>query len=116
MGDVVHQDKNVTLDVVHKLAEALEVDYFKGGGDREKEKIADVVVFVLVSFLAGLRGEEILRIVLGETMDFPEVGQAQGNRKHMRLPLRGIVKGDSGESYHLVVVTAKYNSRLQSGR
>ena len=109
MGDVVHQDKNVTLDVVHKLAEALEVDYFKGGGDREKEKI-------LVSFLAGLRGEEILRIVLGETMDFPEVGQAQGNRKHMRLPLRGIVKGDSGESYHLVVVTAKYNSRLQSGR
>ena len=114
MGDIVHQDKNVTLDVVHKLVEGLQVDYHEGGEDREKEKIADVAVFV--SFLAGLRGEEILRIVLGETKDFPEVGQAQGNRKHMRLPLKGIFKGDSGESYHLVVVTAKFNSRLQIGR
>ena len=30
MGDVVHQDKDATLDVVHKLIEGLEVDYLEG--------------------------------------------------------------------------------------
>ena len=33
----------------------------------------------------------------------------------MILPLRGRFKGESGESYHLVVVTAKSNSGLQIG-
>ena len=33
----------------------------------------------------------------------------------MILPLRGIFKGESSESYHLVVVTVKSNSGLQIG-
>ena len=30
IGDVVHQDKDATLGVVHKLIEGLEVDYLEG--------------------------------------------------------------------------------------
>ena len=115
MGDVVHQDKAVTLDVVHKVIEGLEVDYLEERNDGAKEKIADVAVFVLASFLAALRGEETLKIVLGETKEFYKEGQSHGNHKHVILPLRGRFKGESGESYHLVVVTAKSNSGLQIG-
>ena len=70
MGDEVHQDKAVTLEVVHKLIEGLEVEYARASGDQLKESIGDMGVFILASFLAGLRGEETLKLVLGETRDY----------------------------------------------
>ena len=72
-------------------------------------------MFVLASFLTTLRGEEALKIVLGEAKEFYKEGQSHGNHKHVILPLRGRFKGESGESYHLVVVTVKSNSGLQIG-
>ena len=33
---MVHQNKDVNLDVIHKLIEGLEVDYIKGGSDRKQ--------------------------------------------------------------------------------
>ena len=114
MGDVVHQDKAVTLEVIHKLVEGLEEDYLEGKTYREKEKIADIAVFILGSFLGGLRGEETLRIVLGEAREFLEEGEANGKHSHVVLPLRGRFKGEDGEGYHLVVVSARpTNSSLQ---
>ena len=38
MWGVGHQDKTVTLNVVHKLIEGLEVDYLEGGDDRGKQR------------------------------------------------------------------------------
>ena len=69
----------------------------------------------MASFLAALRGEEALKIVLGETKEYYKEGQAHGNHKHVILPLRASFKGESGESYHLVVVTTQSNSGLQIG-
>ena len=70
MGNEVHQDKAVTLEVIHKLIDGLEDEYVRGTSDRDKEIIVDMGVFILASFLAGLRGEEILKLVLGETRDY----------------------------------------------
>ena len=85
----------------------------EGKIDREKEKIVDTAVFVLSSFLAKLRGEETLRIVLGESREFLEEGEANGKHSHVVLPLRGRFKGENGEGCHLVVVSARTKSRLQ---
>ena len=51
MFDVVHQDKAVTLEVLHKFVEGLEEGYLEEKNVREKEKIVDTAVFVLGSFL-----------------------------------------------------------------
>ena len=59
MGDEVHQDKTVTLEVIHKLMEGLEEEYFEAGTDEERGDLVDMSVFILASFLAPLRGEEI---------------------------------------------------------
>ena len=91
------QDKAVALEVIHKLVEGLEEDYLEGKTDREKEKIADTALFNLRSFLAGLRGEETLRIVLRESRDFLEEGEANEKHNHVVLPLRGSFKGEGVE-------------------
>lgn len=36
MGDIVHQDKHVTLDVIHTLVEIFEINYIGRESDREK--------------------------------------------------------------------------------
>ena len=59
----------------------------------------DVVVLILASFLVGLRGEETLKIFLGETKEFFDVGQAHGIHNHVIFPLKEIFKSEKGESY-----------------
>ena len=93
----------MTFNVVHKLIEGLEVDYLGGGG-------ADVAVFVLALFLTGSRREETFNIVLSETKNFFDEGQAHRNQKYVILPLRGRFKRESNENYHLIEVTDKSNS------
>ena len=56
MEDEVNQDKTITLAVIHKLVESLETEYDLRRSDGEREKIVNVTVFVLVSFLEALRG------------------------------------------------------------
>ena len=67
IGDEVKQDKVVTLDVTHKLVEELKRDFLAEQELALKEKTSNVTMFILASFLGGLRGEEALKIVLGET-------------------------------------------------
>ena len=67
IGDEVKQDKVVTLDVTHKLVEELKRDFLAEQELALKEKTSNVTMFILASFLGGLRGEEAFKIVLGET-------------------------------------------------
>ena len=60
----------MTLNVVHKLIKGLEDEYVRAISDHDKESIVDMGVFILASFLAGLRGEEALKLVFGETRDY----------------------------------------------
>ena len=64
MGNEVRQDQAITLKVLHMLVEILEQDYEHCLTNNDKERIADLAVFTLASFLAGLRGEETMQMVL----------------------------------------------------
>ena len=50
MEDDVCQDKEITLEVVHKLIEKLEEDYLEADNDEERGTLANMKVFVLVFF------------------------------------------------------------------
>lgn len=115
MGDEVHQDKAITLDVVHRLVEGLELEYLNSPNNLDKQNFVDMTVFILASFLAGLRGEETLKLVLGETRDCLEEVENHYKFKHVVLSLRGPFKGESGEGFHFVAITTKSNSGLCIG-
>ena len=93
----------------------LDDEYGRSSGDQAKENIVDMGVFILTSFLAGLRGKEALKLVLGETRDYLYESEDYRVYKHVVLPLRGRFKGESSEHFHFVVVTARTNSGLCIG-
>ena len=64
-------------------------EYGRASGDQAKENIVDMGVFILPSFLAGLRGKEALKLVLGETRDYLYESENYRVYKHVFLPLRG---------------------------
>ena len=115
MGDEVRQDKAVTLAVIHKLMEGLEEEYLGSRTEEERGELADMSVFILASFLAALRGEETLKISLGETRDYYAEAENNIKHKHIVLPLRGRFKGENGEGYHFVAVSALTDSGLKIG-
>ena len=64
----------------------------------------------------ALRGEEVFKLVLGKARDFLLEARSNWAHSHVILPLRGKFKGETGESFHFVAVTAKINSGLAIGK
>ena len=92
MGDEVHWNKATTLDVVHKLIDGLEIEFVQVVTEDIKERIVDMAVFIFASFLGGLRGDETLKLFLGETRDFIDESEKHLKDKCVVLPLRGRFK------------------------
>ena len=63
----------------------------------------------------AFRGEEVFKLVLGEARDY--IAEARKNIKLPRvvLPLRKRFKGETGESFHFVMITVKSHSGLEIG-
>ena len=97
------------LDVIHKLVEGLEEEYKLAEDVDEKEKLADLAVFILVTFLAGLIGELVTKLTLEEVRRLFEESRYHHKRPHVVLPLRGRFKGETGETYHMIAVSEETN-------
>ena len=52
----VHQDEVVTLAIVHKLVNGLEIDFLVCIIDEEREGFVDQAIFILAAFLVAFRG------------------------------------------------------------
>lgn len=92
------------------------MDFSRSRSREEKDGIIDQAIFVLAAVLVTLRGEEVFKLVLGKVRDF--MTEARKNRVYPRvvLPLRGRFKKDTGESFHFVVITARNNSGMMTGK
>ena len=115
MGDMVKQDKTITLNVIHRLVEDLEAEYILADMDTERKEIADISVFILAALLGALRGEEVVKMVVVETREYFALSINNVKYKDEFLPLRGRLKGENGEGYHIVAVSAEIDSGLKIG-
>lgn len=101
--------------MVYRLIEGLEEEYINAVSDNIRGELADIFVFVLTSFLVALRGEEILKIFLGETMEYSEEVENNQKHGHVVLPFRGRFKGENEDGNHFVAVSLLTDSRLRLG-
>jgi hypothetical protein len=58
MGDMVKQDRALSLPILHKIVGDIELEWQLGNKD-EKEYLALEASFYLIAFCGGLRGEEV---------------------------------------------------------
>ena len=72
-------------------------------------------MFILIAFLGALRGEEVVKMVLGETREYFALSINNAKHKHVILPLKGRFKGENGEGYHIVAVSAETDWGLKIG-
>lgn len=87
----------------------------KVGTNDEKGTLANMPMFVLASILAALRGDEILKMSLGDTRDYCEEAEKYMKHKHVVLLLCSRFKGESSEGCHSVAISALTNSVLKIG-
>ena len=101
--------------MIHRLIEELKEDLLTESEQAAKEKIQDAALFILASFLGGLRGEETLKLVLGEARQYIAEAENHCKHKYAIFPLRGRFKGETGEYFHFLTVTAETYSGLRIG-
>jgi hypothetical protein len=72
--------------------------------------------FVLsAGFLCGLRGEEIMKVDLGGLIKYLEPGRNHGACPHLIVALLGHLKGETGECYHMMVMSRESRSGIIGG-
>jgi hypothetical protein len=96
----------LTLD---KVAESR---WVTAQSETEKEKIEEVMSYVLCEFAAGLRGEEVPMISMSGLLTY--WGEtAMADRPHVMLTLQGRFKGETNERWHCVPIVDVTNSGIQ---
>jgi hypothetical protein len=115
MGDVVKSDYAVTSEIVKELLEQLDSEWEVASCDSERKRIADMGLVIAAGFLCGLRGEEIMKVDLGGLMKYLEPGRDHATCPHLIVALLGRLKGETGERYHMMVMSRVSRSGIVGG-
>ena len=85
----MRQDQAVSLNIMHKMVEGLKEEYESAEVAEDKEKVTEILVFMLAVFLTGLIGGEVTKLILGDVRKIFEEARYHHKRLHIVLPLRG---------------------------
>jgi hypothetical protein len=81
----------------------------------EKEAIEDVAIFAILTYVAGLRGEEVPLLDFCGLMKFWEETKAS-ETPHVMLTLRGRFKGEEGWKWHMLPIADETKSGIPHRR
>jgi hypothetical protein len=115
MGDMVIQDRALASDVMMELMREFEVDWSKlapANERKEQEEVLFPALFSILSFLGGLRGEEMPMADLAGMRNHFVSGTQHSDpaKRHVVLALLGRFKGETGEKYHLMPLSVQTES------
>ena len=110
MRMVHQQDYALTSESVLALLEILEREWDRGDEDM-RSRLEDLAVYVLCTFAAGLRGEEVPLLSLQGMRKFYAQSKV-ASILHVALALRGRFKGEDGERWHMIPIAEKTRSNL----
>ncbi len=126
MGDVVRQDRAISVEQMVALMEEFEKDWIRlegqEGEDEEIEKVLFGALFSVVAYVVGLQGEEVLLMDLaGSRNHFTRAVRKGPNAEgtslaHVVIALLGRFKGEKGEKYHYMVLVIKTKSGLMPAK
>jgi hypothetical protein len=115
MGDDIRPDKAMGIELLLEIQKLSEVKLFSCRTNDEVLALCLNVVFHLVSFVGGFRGEEMPMLSLDATAKYLAYDQPiSPELAHVMVALRGRVKGErKAEACHLVPIVAVTRSGLQ---
>jgi hypothetical protein len=116
MGQVVRQDRAISLEVLevmHQLMENLELEWSNGPQDNRSD-IASLGAFCLIAFCGSFRGPEMFLVGLFGLHKYGRTDlKTAGGKDYVIVPLLGRFKNELGEQYHLTPLIAETTSGLK---
>jgi hypothetical protein len=117
MGDKVVQDYALLRNISIELIRNLEEDWEEAeGDDTRRDEVVTFAAILVIGFLLGLRGEEIVKTDISGLLKYIEVGAQNPDHKHVIVPLIGRLKGETGERYHMLPMARVTQSGIMAGR
>lgn len=112
-GDMVKPDLGLSLEQMVVLMSMFEKEWVNSPDPSEAgTTILFAALFMLVSYLGGLRGEEVPLLDLGGMIKYFQQGVSHPKHPHVPLALLGRFKHDGRERYHYVPISAREGSPL----
>jgi uncharacterized damage-inducible protein DinB len=113
MGQVVRQDRAISLEVMHQLMENLELEW-SGASQDERFDISSIGAFCLIAFCGSFRGPEMFLVDLFGLLKYGKADlTTAGGKDYVIVPLLGRFKNELGEQYHLTPLIAETSSGLK---
>ena len=117
MGDRIKRDHALSIDILLELLKRLERDWNRAqhGSKEQRYSVAEFGLLLCQGYCVGLRGEEIVKTMATGLRKWHEAGRLNTNNPHVCFPLRGRMKGETGERNHLLVAPYKTVSGINVG-
>ncbi len=110
MGDIVKQDKALSIVLLKEIFLSLEEEWLSGG--LNQMGLAKEGAFYSIAYCCALRGEEAPLADLYGMIKHWKEGE-EHELKHVVVALLGRFKGETGESYHLMPIVAVTSRGLE---
>jgi hypothetical protein len=94
MGDTRRPDRAITIDEMLKCQVLLEADWKQASSKEERFAVAKMGVALCLGFSSGLRGEELEKMTLGDTLRVFKDSVNHPRFPHATVALRGRFKGE----------------------
>ncbi len=112
MGQIVKQDRAVSLPLMHALCSLLEEEWKNSETLPQRSLIASVGALAVTCFCGSFRGPEMFLIDLFGLAKYLESDRFAGGREFVIIPLLGRFKNEIGDQYHLTPLAAITKSGL----
>jgi hypothetical protein len=112
MGQIRKQNEAFTPGLILALDKVAEELWEASVSGVDKEEIESTMVFVVTTFCAALRGEEVSLLSLTGLLTFWEETTTLADSPHILLTLHGKFKGETGVRWHCVPIAIETRSGL----
>jgi hypothetical protein len=117
VGEIKRQDEPVTIDVLHKIDELLEMEWNRTEDPILRGKTAEMGAWIVGGFCTGLRGEEMLLIEYAGTAKSVDNVTSE-NEPYFTFVISGRTKGNqlSGAKFGVPCVGTTEGTHLRPGK
>jgi hypothetical protein len=112
MGQIVKQDRAVSLELMHSLIALLEEEWNRVEALPDKSVVAGLGAFALIAFCGSFRGPELFAVDLHGLRKYLGEDLRSNGKEYIIVPLLGRFKNELGDQYHLTPLVAVTRSGL----
>ena len=112
-GQERRQNEALTSDMLNALDELVERRWRETKDEKERERLEELMSYIVIGFCCGLRGEEVPMVALNALIYFWDETR-DSSEPHIMIGLWGRFKGEEGHRWHCLPISDKTRSGIRA--